>query len=335
MRTHLDGDDLNRSASAFVYFSMKCLLSRVRAGFTLVELSVVVLILAVLATLAARRLLRTAEAARITAAEADLATIRDAFLRADDGYLHDLAGIPGFSHAYLRVGNLLVATNVFGSKVVGGVAQTRGIRVDVGSEADCRADGRALPRAFTQWDEARGRGWRGPYVTAHAGIFPAAGDRRFPSDPTFAERGFFPSLSHLRMPTEFKDPTKASVYGFVGEPTLLDPWGNPYVVQIPPPQAFPGVTNVTDTACFAYARVVSAGPDGVLETPCFGANTTNDWSATGWSPRRRLLARQAGLADGTNREARGDDLVLFFTRNDVDEGEARESMIYYPAHTSE
>jgi hypothetical protein len=123
------------------------------------------------------------------------------------------------------------------------------------------------------------------------------------------------------MPTEFKNSSRASVYGFPGEPAIMDPWGNPYVVQIPPPQAFTEVTNAIDSMRFAYARVVSAGPDGRLDTPCFGANITNFWGTTGWSERRRRLSRQAGLVDGNDRTARGDDLVLFFSRNDIDEGE--------------
>lgn len=295
-------------------------------GFTLIELSVVVLLLAVLAVVAVGRYARVAEMAKIAAAEADLKTIRSAFLDPASGYLHDLSGIPGFSHAYLRVGNLFVATNVFGMAVVTGSAygtQTRSVRVDEGTEATCLAEGRACPQTFTSWDESRGRGWRGPYVTAHTDFFPARDNRRFAGDLTFEERGFFPKLTHLRLPHAFKDETKASIYGFVGEPTLFDPWGNPYVVQIPPPQAFSDVTNVTDLACFAYARVVSAGPDGVLSTPCFGANTTNFWGATGWSERRRRLSRQAGLIDATNRVDRGDDIVLFFSRTDMDEGETR------------
>lgn len=298
---------------------------RVR-GFTLVELSIVVLLLAVLAAVAVGRYVRVAEAARIAVAEADLKTIRAAFLDPSSGYLRDLSGIPGFSHAFLRVGNLFVATNVFGTAVFGGGTfgtQTRDVRVDEGAEEDCRRDGRAEPRAFTAWDETRGRGWRGPYIAAHTGFFPAPEDRRFRDDMTFAERGFFPSLAHLRIPRAFRDATKASVYGFVGEPTLVDPWGNPYVVQIPPPQAFSDVTNVSDLVRFSFARVVSAGPDGVLSTPCFGANTTNFWGATGWSEVRRRLSRQAGLVDEANRSARGDDIVLFFSRTDVDEGGAR------------
>lgn len=305
---------------------MRIFRSECARGFTLIELSIVVLLLAVLAVLAVGRYARVAEAARVAAAEADLKTLRAAFLDPASGYLHDLSGIPGFSHAFLRVGNLLVATNVYGTAVYGGGTygtETRDVRVDEGSEETCRTEGRALPRAFTNWDEERGRGWRGPYLAAHTGFFPAAHARRFPEDATFAERGFFPSLTHLRVPRAFQEVARCSVYGFVDEPTLIDPWGNPYVIQIPPPQAFSDVTNVSDLVRFSFARVVSAGPDGILSTPCFGANTTNFWGATGWNERRRRLSRQAGLIDATNREARGDDLVLFFSRTDLDEGETK------------
>ena len=298
-------------------------LSNSRSAFTLVEMMLVVAILAVLATLAANRCLRVAQTAKVTRAEADLQTIRSAFIEPGQGYLHDLSGIPGFSPAYLRTGNLFVATNVFGTAVVGRNAygtETRAVRVDEGGEATCLAEGRALPAAFISWDEARQRGWRGPYLKDATGFFPSRDAVRFRDDASFAARGFFPALTHLRLPQAFKEPARASIYGFVGEPTLLDPWGNPYVVQIPPPQAFSDVTNVSEAARFAYARVVSAGPDGILSTPCFGTNTTNFWGATGWSERRRRLARQAGLIDGSDRSARGDDLVLFFSRTDVDEG---------------
>ncbi len=298
--------------------------NRIARGFSLVELMFVVAVLALLATLAVNRCLSLATRAKVQAAAADLQTIRTAFTASDHGYLRDLEGIPGFSPAYLRVGNLLVSTNVFGCKITGPNAYgttTRAIRLDEGAEATCLAEGRARPEAFTGWDEARQRGWRGPYLAAATHDFPAQDAVRFAGDASFAARGFFPSLAHLRLPAEFKDATRASVYGFVGEPTLFDPWGNPYVVQVPPPQAFAGVTNITDTARFTYARVVSAGPDGVLATPCYGANTTNFWGATGWDERRQRLSRQAGLIDGTDRTARGDDLVLFFSRSDVDEGE--------------
>ena len=289
------------------------------AAFTLVELVFVVAILAIVATVAVGRYARLAESTRVTVAEAELTALREAFLADEGGYLHDLEGIPGFSVGYLRVANLFMPTNVFGCRAVDGGVQ--GIRLDDNADAArCRAEGRALPAAFTSWDDQRGRGWRGPYVRRETGVFPARNAVRFAGDATFEQRQFFPNLAHLLVPAVFQDSQVASIYGFVGEPACFDPWGNPYVIQIPPPQAFAGVTNVSARARFKYARLVSAGPDGILQTPCFGANTTNFWGATGWNARRRCLSRQAGLIDGTDRSARGDDLVLFFARADIDEG---------------
>ena len=284
----------------------------------------VVGVLAVLSLLAVRYMGGVTESARSTAAESDLLKLRDAFLSEENGYLRDLGGIPGFSPACLRVGNLLVATNVYGTAVVtdiGGGVATRALRLDApdATEAVCAAQRRAVPAAFTAWDGTRRRGWRGPYLAPGVrGFFPAKDDRRFADDATFAARRFFPNLENLLLPEAWKDDAKASAYGFVGEPAAFDPWGNPYVLQIPPPQAFAGVTNVSDAARFRYARLVSAGPDGVLDTPCFQPNPTND-HATAWNGRARRLIRQAGRIDGTNVVARGDDLVLFLTRGDVDE----------------
>lgn len=114
---------------------------------------------------------------------------------------------------------------------------------------------------FDEFDPTTRRGWRGPYIRNANGIFPANG-------------GF--------------DPT----YGTAGEPTVLDPWGNPIVVQVP--------THSSDPAeRFRYARLVSAGSDGALSTD--------------------LADPLAGrTAQGTSR---GDDLVLFLNRNDVYEAE--------------
>lgn len=294
-------------------------------GFTLLELMLVVGLIALLTTLACGAYNRLAQRARVTCAQADLVTIREAFLNPEGGYLKDMASIPGFSYALVRLANLFIATNLYGSALVAHSPypiQTRAVRLDEGDEATCARDARARPAAFTTWDDARARGWRGPYLKNATALFPSSHDTRFPGDAPFGPRGFFPSLAHLRLPRAFKDSQKASIYGFVHEPTLLDPWENPYVIQVPPPQAFLSVTNVSDRTRFQYARVVSAGPNGILETPCFGSNPTNFWGATLWSESRRRLARQAGRLSPTNTEARGDDLVLFFQRADLDEGEA-------------
>lgn len=286
-----------------------------RRGFTLMELVAVIAILAMIALFAVSRLGGLGDRARQIAADHDLKTIREAILRPDGGYLADMSGIPGFSLAYLRVANLLVATNLFG-EVLDGTDHVRGIRVDDYQATDAAgrvAAGCAPWNAYVEWDGLRERGWRGPYVKHEIGVFPADDGR-----------GFYPEVSGLRLPAAFLDPS-VSVYGFPGEPAILDPWGNPYVLQIPPAQAFEGgVTNVSDELRFRYARLVSAGPDRRLQTPCFVGNATNDWREAGmnWQDARfRRISRQAGLVDGTDRRLRGDDLVLFLRRNDIDEGE--------------
>lgn len=285
-------------------------------GFTVVELMVVVAIISVIAVFAVGKYSGLVERSRICAAENDLKVIADAFMNEETGYLRDMRGIPGFSLAALRVGNLLVSTNVYGV-----TAWNECMRVDREKVTGC-----AAPEVFVRWDESARRGWHGPYVRHASGVFPAAGDRRSSDDSTFDSRGFYPPLSGLYVAQDFEDRLDGcSVYGFPGEPAVIDPWGNPYVLQIPPPQAFFDVANVvsgvTDEVRFSYARVVSAGPDGRLDTPCFAINETNRWM-TAWSDRTRRLCRQAGFADGS-RAARGDDIVLFLMRNDVDELEAR------------
>ena len=286
-----------------------------RGGFTLVELVAVVAIIAMLALVAVRSVSHFAQSANETAAKSDLMAIRSALVDQPDGYLANMRGIPGFSLGFLRVGNLLISTNLYGRAE----NSETGERVDAPSGT--RLPGCAQADEFTKWNDGRGRGWRGPYLHGAAvSGFPARNETRFPGDPTFAERGFFPALDGLLLPTDFKAALDGcSPYGFPGEPCALDPWGNPYVLQIPPPQAFAGpMTNVTDELRWHYARIVSAGPDGTLSTPCFEVNATNVYS-TSWTPRKKRMSRQAGLVDGSNKSARGDDIVLFIERADIDE----------------
>ncbi len=289
-----------------------------RSGFTLMELVAVMAILSIIVLVAVSRTGVIGERARLLAAESDLKTIREAFVDPAVGYLRDFRGIPGFSLGYLRIANLLISTNLYGS-VAGDSSRPTGFRVD-DELAGPPVRGCASASAFVRWDATSERGWRGPYLRQVNGSFPAESARRFADDTTFASRGFYPPLDGLREPADFIDRRDGcSVYGFPDEPAVLDPWGNPYVLQIPPPQAFPGGnTNLRDEVRFRYARVVSAGPDGRLETPCFGVNLTNHWETT-WSERVRRLSRQAGRY-GDDISTRGDDLVLFLERNDIDEG---------------
>lgn len=287
------------------------------AGWTLIEIVTVVAILSVLALIAVNRVSSIMDRAKITAAERDLATIRDAFLDEETGYLRDMRGIPGFSLGCLRIANLLISTNLYGA-VMDGSAHEIGFRVD--DPDSVPPAGCAAPAVFNRWDSEAERGWHGPYVKHLPGAFPAMHDVRFADDPDAKSRGFYPVLDNLRLPEDFiTSLNDCSIYGFPGEPAIMDPWGNPYVLQIPPPQAFKdAVTNISAEARFHFARVVSAGPDGRLDTPCFASNGTNSWGTT-WSEERRRKSRQAGLCDGDASE-RGDDIVLFLTRNDVDEG---------------
>lgn len=250
--------------------------ARRAGGFTLVELLVVVGILALVASLAVHRLSGLREKARVAAAWHDLSTLRDAF----QAYLEDMRSVPRYTpvNPYvgydagdalsLRVHNLFCATNV----------------QDAASDVVARWNAAASlpPTNYERFVAAEGRGWNGPYLAAaRAAVYPAPTDRRFDGDRTFDERHF------------------DACFGTVGERALLDPWGNPYVVQFPAPTsacyddapAADGAPHRSFAVLrrFLDARIVSAGPDGILDTP---------------------FDRTAGVAaDGT--VARGDDLVLF------------------------
>lgn len=287
-----------------------------KPGFTLIELALAVLIVGILVSLAAVRFSGVANAAKLRAAEADLSTIRDSIVGTATfpGYLGDMGAIPGFSPGLLRIGNLLCPTNLFG------IGDVRSDRYGI------PAAGCAPASAFTSWDAEAGRGWRGPYISASSCImsvsgdthlFPRRDDRRFPGDSTFGDRGFYPAATHVSLPADYRASDDLhSAFGFAGEPAIGDPWGNPYILQIPPPQAFDNPSAVSARTRFRYARIVSAGPDGVLSTPCFPS------SAATWDADSRRSSRLAGR-DENGATARGDDLVLFLNRNDLyeeDEG---------------
>jgi len=231
---------------------------RLKNGFTMVEMVVVVALLAIVALLVVQSVGHVRAEAEETVVRSNLQAIRDAFCGTvgAPGFLADMQCVPGFSNRCMRIGNLLEApTN--------------------------------LP-AGTNYDRLARRGWRGPYVQnarlvdntneALRGLFPAPDDRRWETDATFAERRFYPA---------------AGDYGTTNDPALADPWGNPFVLQMP--------TNDWDDAeLLRYARVVSAGPDGELDTPC---------------------DKLAGMGMGGIVANRGDDWVLFLKRTDVYEAE--------------
>jgi len=298
-----------------------------RRGFTLLELVLAVFILGIVTAVATVRVGDVLQRARVRVAERELVELREAFVGSATlpGYLADMASLPGFTPVHLRVHNLLNPTNV--SVRTG---------ADFLSPGDIWPDGTqaAAFAAFTNWNAETGRGWRGPYIragqkvrntdAAREGLFPASGDRRTPPDATFRERGFYPDASR---PHE-------SIYGFTGEQAVGDPWGNPYVLQVPPKEAF---ESPTDELRFEYARLVSAGPDGILQTPCLNGmdylafidNPPPDPSAAPppaplWNALdgpavadlRRAL-RLAGRVASGDMANRGDDIVIFLNRADT------------------
>jgi prepilin-type N-terminal cleavage/methylation domain-containing protein len=161
-----------------------------------------------------------------------------------------------------------------------GCEQTPGLLADMRSvkgfqEDDLHmADLLVRREAWAPYDPVARRGWRGPYMRSGGGVmrmnsapsgrFPAANDRRWQDDKTFRERRFYADDS-------------SPLYGTTNHPAIADPWGNPIVLQVP-------------TNDFSHARVVSAGPSGVMDTP----------------PDIPM----------PSRESRGDDIVLFLYRPD-------------------
>ncbi|MEM8669110.1 MAG: hypothetical protein AAGG48_16425 [Planctomycetota bacterium] len=93
------------------------------------------------------------------------------------------------------------------------------------------------------YDPTTGRGWSGPYVDHRAGI-----RARYVIDDL---RGF------------------VQQYGEEGDPVPLDGWGNPIVLQQPV-----GSNGVHAPNSTRFARLVSAGPDGILQTPIFTLEPT-------------------------------------------------------------
>ena len=283
-------------------------------GFTLIELSFVVFILALVAALATIRYGSKMQEVKIRAAETDLLSLRLALVgnEISPGYLGDMSSIPGFTPAFLRIHNLLNRTNIV-AKVVDSAGFHFVFLDRYASSAS--PENVASFNTYTNWSAEAGRGWNGPYIKSGAktmntvperlGLFPAADDRRTATDSTFHDRGFYPD----DVPTEVSDYVEG--FGVSGEQALGDPWGNPYVLQIPPPAAFVTSDNVSDQKRFEYARLVSAGPNGILETPCYTVP-----SSVSDATKRRAFLRLAGRLANGDVTARGDDLVLFVNRED-------------------
>lgn len=135
---------------------------------------------------------------------------------------------------------------------------------------DTHEDGDPSNDFLTPTNALSGRRWQGPYIM-HSG----------------SEYYVTDTDSDSSTGTNF-----TSRYGVgnattrVGDPTLIDAWGGPIVIQVPDLDE----NGVTSTIEKQHARVVSAGRNGILETPPDVLMPT--------------LAQ------------RGDDIVIFLSRHD-------------------
>lgn len=310
-----------------------------KEAFTLIELIAVVAIIAIVATIAVAGFKGQREKAMITAAEADMQAIRGGVIGSVGGpasYLADMQELPGFTPVVMRTHNLLNRTNI----VVLACSAAGGERFyaydDVIAEelASC-----ASYFAFTNFNAQTERGWNGPYIRNVKPVmvwgegdllFPKPEDKRFAADKSFLERRFFPAGYEQVLSDAEGSGAGFKSYGVPGEFAMGDPWGNPYVIQIPPAEAVMALASVEadedeySATRFKYARIVSAGPDGVLDTPCFlnpePAYSTELFEPSGSTEKYRMLLLAGRKLDEEGRpcvKARGDDIVLFLMREDV------------------
>jgi prepilin-type N-terminal cleavage/methylation domain-containing protein len=247
-----------------------------RGGFTLLELTLVIAILALMAGLVIPMVGDTSHESKQTIGLASVASCRDGLLGngAAPGLYSDVryTSVLQANPLILRAAHLLEAREFAG----------------------------------VLYDPSTRKGWRGPYVrggnvqnTVSNGsqLFPLASHIRFNGDASFAARGFFPSF-----PTDLPNG-----YGIPGEAAIGDAWGNPIVLQIPDESDFSSLPADERTAArWRFARMVSAGPNGVLDT-------TQNISVLGPVYLKALAGRQS---DGSVL-GRGDDIILFLNRADV------------------
>ena len=86
-----------------------------------------------------------------------------------------------------------------------------------------------LPVKLRNFNPVTRLGWHGPYLSS--------------SDASYT----------VNLANNF-----TSAYGSDGDPAILDAWGRPIILQVP---------QVNGTNEILYARLVSAGPDGIIQTP--------------------------------------------------------------------
>lgn len=130
--------------------------------------------------------------------------------------------------------------------------------------------------ALALFDPATALGWNGPYIATSTGSYTIDDDLNDPENPKFR-----------------------AVYGDNDDPACLDGWGKPIVVQIP------NISELTLSASESdqkHVRLVSAGPDGQIQTPLYDVEV---------DPATTLGAKFP------TKDQCGDDLVLYLRVADL------------------
>ena len=185
-------------------------------GLTLAELLIVIAILCLLATLIVPALSNYLSDSRGDVTRQSLANLRDVIA---DAYWQDRVG--------LNSNNMNISvlpqpnSNKSPDRVIGGVVYPQMAFLFLNPNHQ-------PPDTVSDYDPVYRVGWRGPYVVNSSGTYTVTGTGK----------------------TDF-----TTQYGLTGDPTVLDGWGRPIVIQCPG-LALDGVG--------LDVRLVSAGPDGVI-----------------------------------------------------------------------
>jgi len=213
-----------------------------RGGLTLLELLIVLTILVALASIVVPRLGFLGRKSQRLATMENLCTMQELIV---NRYMADMGELP--RPAVDSGGTVLDAGSVSGVRADHPQLRYLFVNPDKTADADPYNDQSKGENMLA------GRCWQGPY-TMHTGANWRFGGETDPADPDY-HRGFT---------TLYGEPGTTGT----GDPTVFDAWGHPIVLQ-EPTEAPSGITDPDELARIQHqhVRLVSAGEDGVLDTP--------------------------------------------------------------------
>jgi len=166
-----------------------------------------------------------------------------------------------------------------------GTPDKPGYYSDTGQLPNTLADLFIQPAGMPSYNRDTNRGWRGPYLLNSTGALSSA------NEPGNYITGAPASSFTTPYGTLVSEP-----YGNIGDPVILDPWGNAIVLQWPTPSSTFGFTAAQNQE---FVRLISAGPNKTIETPQSYVDTAVTPNLP-WPPLN----------------VRTDDIVLFINHSD-------------------